>query len=63
MGGPPPGGQAPGGPAPTAVLRSRIGWLLRVNRRYAADERWARAAAFTAAPRTCRSGWTPPPRW
>jgi hypothetical protein len=31
------------------VLRSRIGWLLRVNRLYAADERWTRAATFTAA--------------
>ncbi|MEE4544448.1 hypothetical protein V2S66_21020 [Streptomyces sp. V4-01] len=42
-------GGLPGGAAPAAVLRGRIGWLLRVNRLYAADDRWTRAATFTAA--------------
>lgn len=30
-------------------LRGRIGWLLRLNRLYGAEERWTRAGTFTAA--------------
>jgi hypothetical protein len=39
----------PAGEKPYGGVRERIGWLLRVNRLFGRDERWARASLFAAA--------------
>lgn len=43
------GGDGADGGGGAGDLRSRVGWLLRVNRLYGAEERWTRAATFAAA--------------